>query len=63
MKEYFRKLPPVLGSQLPAEFVWIALMTCFTLLVAWISYRWFELPFLALKDRLAPSVAAPSGKR
>ena len=63
VKEYFRKLPPVLGSQLPAEFVWIALMTGFTLLVAWISYRWFELPFLALKDRLAPSVAAPSGKR
>lgn len=63
VKEYFRKLPPVLGTQLPADAVWITLMTCFTLLVAWISYRWFELPFLALKDRLAPSVAAPSDKR
>lgn len=55
-KEYFRKLPPVLGSQLPAEFVWISLMTSLTLAVAWVSYRWIEMPFLALKDRLAPPV-------
>jgi peptidoglycan/LPS O-acetylase OafA/YrhL len=51
-KEFFRKLPPVLGSQLPAEFVWITLMT--SLAVAWVSYRSIEMPFLALKDRLAP---------
>jgi peptidoglycan/LPS O-acetylase OafA/YrhL len=44
----------VLGSQLPAEFVWITLMTSLTLAVAWVSYRWIEMPFLALKDRLAP---------
>ncbi|MFN8669151.1 MAG: acyltransferase [Gemmatimonadaceae bacterium] len=57
-KEYFRKLPPVLGSQLPAEFVWIILMTSVTLAVAWVSYRWIEMPFLALKDRLAPPTRA-----
>lgn len=57
-KEYFRKLPPVLGSQLPAELVWITLMTSLTLAVAWVSYRWIEMPFLALKDRLAPPVRA-----
>ncbi|HXE07458.1 MAG TPA: hypothetical protein VN612_06160 [Acidobacteriaceae bacterium] len=37
----------------------IALAT--TLLLSWASFRWFETPFIRLKDRWAPSSkAAPA---
>ena len=31
-----------------------ALALVFTVIVSWLSYRWFELPFIRMKERLAP---------
>jgi peptidoglycan/LPS O-acetylase OafA/YrhL len=58
VKDYFRSLPPVLGSQLPAQVAWLLLMSAVTLATAGASYRWFERPFLRLKDRFAGAPAS-----
>lgn len=50
VKDAFRALPPVLGSQLPAQVTWMACMSAGTLGLAALSYRGFELPFLRLKE-------------
>jgi peptidoglycan/LPS O-acetylase OafA/YrhL len=48
-----------LGSSLPAELAWMTGMIALTLLVSAASYRWFERPFLSLKDRfMTPGTAA-----
>ncbi len=55
VKRAFMALPPLLGTQIPAQFAWLGLMSGITLTIAAVSYRWLELPFLKLKDRFAPA--------
>lgn len=53
----FVALPPILGSNVPAELGWVLLMSAVSIVMAAASYRWLELPFLRLKTRLAPQWA------
>ena len=55
VKDWFRARPPILGSQLPMMGLWFVLMSGGTLALAGLSYRFFEMPFLRLKDRFGGS--------
>jgi peptidoglycan/LPS O-acetylase OafA/YrhL len=47
----FRQLTRNLPQGKPTLFATAAIALCFTLAAAWASYRWFESPFIRLKDR------------
>jgi peptidoglycan/LPS O-acetylase OafA/YrhL len=49
-----------LHSRALAGFVYILLWYSATISVAVLSYKYFEAPFLRLKERLAPSHQAPA---
>jgi peptidoglycan/LPS O-acetylase OafA/YrhL len=47
----FRQLTSHLPQGKPTLFATATIALCFTLAAAWASYRWFETPFIRLKDR------------
>jgi peptidoglycan/LPS O-acetylase OafA/YrhL len=59
----FMQVHPAFGQLLPwpavAMLLWVLLYLACSVGVAWVSYRYFEMPFLHLKDRLQNQTVTP----